>query len=752
MNQPNVLTWSILLKALSYTLRGKLRVRRRYLPLQNQQIPEDFIGVGVASAPDPPMDNYVIQQLNQLSIKQVRLDFTYGDLTSFNARFLDRLLKEGFAVSLHLIQPFENARRMQFTDEQQQWRHFLAEVLQRFGKQVLQVEIGNTINRKRWSGYHLPGFLIAWGIAYQEIKKEQITLAGPNISDFEPFYNIGILSLLKSRSQLPDIHTNNLFSERVAEPEQFDHRILKFSWLTKLIKVNLIAKARILKKISNDFGIKRLISPVAFWAIYRIFRTLPDAKQKQADYAARYLLLCAASGSLRQVFWGALICHREGLIDDGLSDDQYPALERVAHYASVDGNLNEFQLNPSFHAIKTVANFIQGSEYIGPLTTAHRLKIHHFCSPTLDIHVAWTINGKVALLNELYRKEDLARAEIIDRDGVKLEGAALITESPIYLCWPRGGIAPNSVNKPILAKDLSIHVHIEGLHYFPIQEAGWFGMILAKNAHEAALLWQMLQPANLQRPDKSAALRHARNAIWPLPDPRDPNRQVTVKQPVKMYPHKAFLDRFKPSKAMRSWNGAVELLRRGIDTAHPVAFFEKTGDLTLKQNFYICDYVDADCSVGEMFGCFAQGNTEFISKNGKRISAEKTYSQIAYYVMNMHKRGVFFRDLSGGNVLVKILPNETLHFSLIDTARARFYNMQTPMGERLSDMVRICHKLHWAGRTRLMRLYLGSGKRSFSFKYRLPFYLYDAKVWLKRRIGRKGIKKMIHWFKQKSKA
>src|SRR5687768_5855697 len=113
MNQPNVLTWSILWKALSYTLRGKLRVKRRYLPVQNQQIPEDFIGVGVASAPDPAMDDYVIQQLSALSIKQVRLDFTYVDLTGFKARFLERLLKEGFAVSLHLIQPFENARRMQ---------------------------------------------------------------------------------------------------------------------------------------------------------------------------------------------------------------------------------------------------------------------------------------------------------------------------------------------------------------------------------------------------------------------------------------------------------------------------------------------------------------------------------------------------------------------------------------------------------------------------------------------------------------
>ena len=747
MKQPNVLTWPLILKSLSYALRGKFPLLQQHLPRLNHHIPADFIGVGVASANDPAMDEYVIQELRDLSIKHVRLDFTYGDLEGFTARFLDRLLEQGFAVHLHIIQPFQHAKRMMLVDEQQAWRNFLAAVLQRYGQRVVQVEIGNTINRKRWSGYSLPGFLAAWDIAFKEIKKNGVTLAGPNVSDFEPFYNIGLLDILKARNQLPDVHSNNLFSERVAEPEQFDHRIFKFLWLSNLIKINLIAKARILKKISHDFGIKHLISPVAFWAIYRINRTLPDAKQKQADYAARYLLLCATSGSLRQVFWGALICQREGLIDDGLTDKQYPTLERVAHYASVDGDIKHFKHNPSFNAVKTVAWLIQNTDYIGPIKSSAGLQIHHFRSDTREIHAVWTINGKVALLKTLYSDKDLKNAQVIHRDGMNLQEKTLVTESPVYLCWPLGTI-PKMTAEPALAKDLSIHSHIQGLTYYPIEEEGWFGMILAQSSEEAALLWDKLQPTQLLQPEKSGALRHARNAIWAVVDPRNPDLQVTVKQPVKMYPHKAFLDRFKPSKAKRSWNGAVELLRRGIDTAHPVAFFEKTGDQTLKQNFYICDYVDADCSIGEIFGWFAQGNTEFTSKNGKHVSAEKTYAQLASYAVDMHKRGVFFRDLSGGNVLVKIQPDQTLKFSLIDTARARFYNMHTPMGERLSDMTRICHKLHWAGREQLMNLYLGQTGRHFTFKYKLPFYLYDLKVGLKRRVGRKGFKKLMKRFKR----
>ena len=82
-------------------------------------------------------------------------------------------------------------------------------------------------------------------------------------------------------------------------------------------------------------------------------------------------------------------------------------------------------------------------------------------------------------------------------------------------------------------------------------------------------------------------------------------KQITIKQPVKMYPHKAFLDKFKPSKAKRSWNGAMELMRRGVATAQPIAYFEKIDDSTLKQNFFLCEYVQADCNIGQIFSAFS---------------------------------------------------------------------------------------------------------------------------------------------------
>jgi len=262
---------------------------------------------------------------------------------------------------------------------------------------------------------------------------------------------------------------------------------------------------------------------------------------------------------------------------------------------------------------------------------------------------------------------------------------------------------------------------------------------------------QKLHPSSLVAPNKDGALRHARNAIWAVADPRfdlehtdtETTKQLTIKQPVKMYPHKAFLDRFKPSKAKRSWNGAMELMRRGVGTAQPVAYFEKVGDTTLKQNFYLCEFVPADANIGQIFAAYARGEFDFLG-----LKPESVYTQLANYCHTMHSRGVHFRDLSGGNILVNIdakdgLSHSQLNFSLIDTARIHSYNHGIALKLRVADLTRACHKLHWAGRVRFMQIYLGLSGLQFTWQHRLQFQLYDLKVSLKRTIGRKGIKRLM---------
>ena len=741
--QASMLTKQVIRDGLSYIFKGGLRIKNGHLPNNQHHIPSNFIGVCVASNANPATDDYIIVQLQKLGVKRVRLDFSYDDLTSFNARFLHRLIAEQFEVTLHILQPFSAAKNMYDSSEQSSWRQFLEQVLDTFGAGIHAVEIGNTPNRKRWAGYTLQGFLMSWAIAHTEIKARDINLIGPNIQDFEPLYNISLLKSLQNQNQLPDIHSDNLFVERVTEPERFDHRIFKYQW-ARIFKYNLVKKARILQKIGQDFGVKHCASSVAFWAVYRIQRLLPDGLQKQADYAARYFLLLAASGSLTQANWGAFICQREGLISDGQTEAQYPDLERVAYYKNADGELHQYQHHPSFNAVKTVVNLIEGAQYIAPIATANGLEIHHFEKDGQHFHAAWTINGKASLLNSVYASNVLQTAKILNRDGETLaERPELITESPIYLLWD--DVVPSTLN-PALAKDVTIHAHVKNLQYFEFKYANWQGLVLASDVADAELLMQKLHPDTLHAPNKDGALRHARNAIWAVPDPRNmldsTAHQLTVKQPMKMYPHKAFLDRFKPSKAKRSWNGAMELMRRGVGTAQPVAYFEKINDSTLKQNFYICEFVKADANIGQIFAAYARGEFDYLGLN-----PESVYAQLAQYCHTMHSRGVHFRDLSGGNILVNIANNKTLSFSLIDTARIHAYNHGIAFNLRIADLTRACHKLNWAGRERFMQIYLALSGRQFTWQNRLQFKLYDFKVSLKRTIGRKGINKLIKGIK-----
>lgn len=735
----------MLLDTLWYMLKGGFYLHKAHLPTPGHVIPDDFLGVCVASNANPETDTYVVTQLHTLGVRRVRLDFTYGDLDHYNARFLQRLITEGFAITLHLIIPFDAAKNMHSQLEQNHWQQFLIAVLDHFGTAIQQVEIGNTINRKRWSGYKVNGFLTAWSIAYQVIKPRKIRLLGPNIQDFEPMYNISLLKLLQAKNQLPDVHTDNLFVERVIEPERDDHRVFKYQW-TRLFKYNLIKKARLLQKIGRDFGVPQTVSSAAFWAIYRIKRILPEGEQKQADYLVRYFTLLAASGALQQANWGALICHREGLINDGLSNAEYPDLERIAHYQSADGELAQYTHYPSFAAMQTLLKQISGARYQTTIANGNHLEIHHFTQANTQYHIAWTTNGKIAYLTDIYTEDSLKSVKIRHRDGMPIaQNTASISESPIYLCWEMSTPIA-TLDQPSLANQVVIHAHIQDQYYFRFNQDGWRGLILAKDANEAEQLIYSLHPDKLHAPDKTQSLRHARNAIWAVEDPRNISTKLTIKQPIKMYPHKAFLDRFKPSKARRSWNGAMELLRRGIGTAQPIAYFEKIGDKTLKKNFYICEHLQSDFSIGEIFAAFARGESSY-----QGLTSEEVYKQFAQFCQNMHGRLVFFRDFSGGNILVKQDEHHQLSFSLIDTARLRTVDAPPfPMQYRMADLVRACHKLHKAGRERFMQIYLGLNGKQFGRQAKLAFFLYDCKVKLKRTIGRKGIKKLIKRIKGNS--
>jgi hypothetical protein len=721
---------------LGYMLRGGFSFAGAHHPPVGHVVPEAFAGVGIAAAEDPAVDDWLLARLRESAIRHVRLDFSYGDAERPAGRLLERLLDASLQVTLHLVQPAGQARKMESSEAaRREWQEFVVASLDRFGARVEIVEIGSTTNRKRWAGYTLAGFLAAWDSAWREVRARGLTLAGPSVTDFEPPWNVGLLALLRERGQLPDLHTDNLFSERCTEPERYDQKILGHR-LAALHKFNLVKKARLLARIGADFGVPRLFSPSAFWTLPRIERMLPDSEEKQADYLARYMVLGAASGALERAWWGPLVCHREGLVDEG--EFPYPALERITHYAGLRGGLADLRVRPALRALGAFAGLIPGSRYGGRLNVSGQLEVHAFHTATGLVHVVWTTNGRAAALQNIYGEDDLRTALFRCRDGEILrERPTLAGEAPLYLLWSAARIV--SVQPSACAlKNVAIHRHMAGKTHFYFRENGWRGIVLARDAADAALLLQRIHPERIGTPPQETILRHARNAIWTVEDPRATGARLVVKQPVKMHLHKKLLDRFKPSKGLRSWNGTSELLRRGVAAAQPVAWFEKEGDTSLTQNYYLCEYVPAEFTARELVSAFAAGEKSFAG-----VDEMSAYRQLAAYLLTMHGRGILFRDLSGGNILIGKTGEGQLAFSMIDTGRIHIFRGPLPLRKRFADLARICNKLHREGREKFLGIYLSALRKKLRWWHRCPFLAYDLKVAAKRRIGRKAWKRLF---------
>ncbi len=719
----------------SYLLRGRWFIAGGHRPPAGHRIPEGFAGVGVAASADPRGDDYIMARLDEAGLRHVRLDFSYGDAEGPAGRLLEALLARSFKVMLHLVQPFAAAKAMDEAVAQEAWRHFVATTLDRFGSRVELVEICSTVNRKRWAGYSLSGFLAMWSIAHTEVRARGLTLAGPSVTDFEPPFNVGLLSILRRRGLLPDIHTDNLFSERCTEPERFDHKILGRR-LANVIRINLVRKARMLQRIGADAGVPRLMSPAAFWTLPRIERVLPDSEQKQADYLSRYMVLCAASGALERAWWGPLVCHREGLIDDGVPG--YPALERITHYAGIGGDVDRFRVRPALAALATFARWIPGTTYEGRQNDSRDLEVHAFRSGAHLIHVAWTINGRAAALADLYDEPDLREAGFCSRDGLATAMTpTVVGESPLYLHWPATRQVRLRAGADLL-KGVAVHWHVPGRQHVFFRDADWQGLLLATGEAEARCLLDGLHPDRIGQPPAGSVLRNARNVIWKIADPRGGESPLVAKKPVRIPFHKRLLDRHKPSKGLRSWSGTSELLRRGVAAAPPVAYIESRDRSDPAANYFICEHVAAECTARELVASYGPGLTRAVD-----VSEAAAWSQLSEFLLRMHGRGIHFRDLSGGNILLRQEGGGRLSFSLIDTGRLRAHDFPLSLGKRISDLVRVCNKMDSVGRARFLRLYMQGIGRNFRRIFLLPFLFYDIKVVAKRRMGRKAIKRLI---------
>jgi Lipopolysaccharide kinase (Kdo/WaaP) family len=698
-------------------------------------VPADFIGINVATSEDPAVDDYLLARLAELGITQVRLDYSYDSVDGPAQRLLDKLVENNYQVMLEVFPSAEDARILfRSSSARRRWKQFLLAVFSQYHDSVRCFEIGSTPNRGRWSGFSFLSYQAAWSVAIDCANTGgtggyDVLLAGANVSDFEPFYNASFLSAMKRLGRAPQVHSDNLFVERVIEPEAYDHRVLG-RFATRWLKLNLLKKARILARIGLDHGSSETVCTYKCWTAKRLARRTPWPDQKREDYMIRYLALAASSGALSRVYWGPLICSRDGLISDQMSD--YPQIDQVSYYQRVRGQLGDFQINTGFDTLAHAARRLPASTSHCLLHQPLGLSLYRYTpAQGREFFLCWCRDGMSWSLSGLFSEDELAAAQYFDSCGRALARPLVINEHPLFIEFEDSAVCPDLRDVQIAPGPHTVALSTSAHQSIADREGDWRGAIMLRaNAQlEDSRCAELLRPSAIPTLEETAVLRDARNRIWNVKDPRNVCDQVSVKLN-RVVGFKRFSYRFRPSKGRRHWNNACEMLRRGVRTPLPVAFYEQSRNAGVLDSWYLCEFVPHAFSAKDVYAALREGADEF-----RGLNKREWFNCFAQFTCTMHNKQIVHRDLSAGNLLLRQTDDGSIEPHLIDIGRA-WLGRGTGLSERhkLIDLIRICYKLSWQDRELFIGYYEACCGKPFSRGWRIPFHYYDYKQKFKKRL------------------
>lgn len=145
---------------------------------------------------------------------------------------------------------------------------------------------------------------------------------------------------------------------------------------------------------------------------------------------------------------------------------------------------------------------------------------------------------------------------------------------------------------------------------------------------------------------------------------------------------------FRKSKACRSYEYALEILKRGGNTPAPIAYIEEYKNGLLNRSYYI-----------SIFDARATTIREYM--DGSILDAEVMWRSFVRFTINIHRSGILHIDYSPGNVLMGTKPDGSFRFSLIDINRLRFKEVSRE--EALSNFDRLALSVEVS--TRLAEIY-----------------------------------------------
>ena len=142
----------------------------------------------------------------------------------------------------------------------------------------------------------------------------------------------------------------------------------------------------------------------------------------------------------------------------------------------------------------------------------------------------------------------------------------------------------------------------------------------------------------------------------------------------------SFVYRFiRDSKAKRSYNYALRLLKNGIGTPQPIAFAEFNNGIGLGKSFYVCEHIITEYTYRDLV------------QNPDLENHEAILRAFTVFCYQLHEAGVEFKDHSPGNTLIKINVDNSYSFYLVDLNRMQFH-AQMSFEQRMYNLRRLTPK------------------------------------------------------------
>ena len=369
----------------------------------------------------------------------------------------------------------------------------------------------------------------------------------------------------------------------------------------------------------------------------------------------------------------------------------------------------------------------------------HRLSLFRFnTGGGSTLLVGWCRDGMTWPLTEILPEATLDTAQFHSARGEPLSRPAVLSEHPLFIDIPGECPSPSSLD-PASADDI-IHLSCADWQSTGYANEQWRGACMLRSGEQLADLAgaAVLLPEAIQALPETAVMRDVRNRLWNVRDPRGLCDQLTIKLN-RVKGLKRLTYRFRPSKGRRHWNNACEMLRRGVATPLPVAFFERYENPGTSESWYFCQFVPEAFSARDVYAAFRDGASQY-----RGLDKGHWYDLISGFVCNMHNKQIIHRDLSAGNLLLEQGGDGSVTPQAIDIGRARIWfgpGSKVKDRDRMLDLIRIAYKLNWQDRQLFVQYYEEHMGKALSPLWRLPFFYYDSKQAIKKTLKGKRRKR-----------